>query len=109
MRDQGVALEHWVQLSLTDGVGPILANRLIEALGSPEAACAASVKQLSQVEGIGTKSAEAIHRSLREAHGLAGAEIAKVQKLGVTLLSREDAAYPMLLRSIPDPPMVLYM
>jgi DNA processing protein len=109
VKDEPVALEHWVQLSLTEGIGPILANRLIEALGSAEAACAASVKQLSQIEGVGTKSAEAIHRSLREAQGLAGAEIAKAENLGVTLLSREDERYPVLLRSIPDPPMVLYV
>jgi DNA processing protein len=104
-----VSLNHWLQLALTEGIGPILANRLIQASGSAEAACAASVRQLSQVEGIGTKSAEAIHRSLREARDLAGAEVARAEKLGVALLCRDDERYPILLRSIPDPPLVLYV
>ena len=33
-----MALQHWLQLSLTDGIGPILARRIIEATGSAEAA-----------------------------------------------------------------------
>jgi hypothetical protein len=37
-----MALEHWLQLSLTDGIGPILQSRLIEATGSAEAACGAN-------------------------------------------------------------------
>src|SRR5205814_9299597 len=35
-------LRHWLQLSLTEGIGPILISRLIDAAGSAEAACEAS-------------------------------------------------------------------
>jgi DNA processing protein len=106
---RAVPLIHWLQLSLTEGIGPILTHRLVELTGSAEAACGASAGQIRQVEGIGTKKAESICRSLRAAAAPAEQEIAKAGEMGVTILSRDDEQYPVLLRSIPDPPLVLYV
>src|SRR5258708_24938369 len=39
------------------------ARRIIDATGSVEAAANASIKQLSQIEGIGSKKSESIYRS----------------------------------------------
>jgi DNA processing protein len=104
-----VPLRPWLQLSLTDGVGPILARRLIEQTGSAEAACSASARQLAQVDGIGTKKSEAIAGGLRAATSEVDAQIARAAELGVTIVCPEDDAYPILLRSIPDPPLVLFI
>ena len=35
-------LQHWLQLALTEGIGPILSRRIIDARGSSSAASAAS-------------------------------------------------------------------
>jgi DNA processing protein len=101
-------LHHWLQLSLTHGIGPILARRLIEAAGGAEQACAASADLLATIEGIGSARSRKIAAALRQAAVDAENELAKCARLGVTLFSPDDPAYPILLRSIPDPPSVLY-
>jgi DNA processing protein len=103
-----LSLLHWLQLSLTRGVGPILIRRIIGAAGGAEAACSASAVLLRNVDGIGQAKADAIRRGLREAGPEAEKELERAQKLGVSLLCPDDGEYPVLLRSIPDPPPVLY-
>jgi DNA processing protein len=104
-----MATRHWLQLALTRGLGPILTQRLIADSGSSEAACNVGTKELRNVEGIGSKKADDIHRALRDSAGLVEAELTKAAGLGVTILSPDDEQYPMMLRSIPDPPAVLYV
>lgn len=104
-----MALRHWIQLSLTAGIGPILSKRLIEAAGGIEAACSASPHLLSRIEGIGTRKSESIHRSLRESAGLVDDQISQAAAKGVLLISPDDELYPLMLRSIPDPPSVLFV
>lgn len=105
-----MALRHWLQLALTDGIGPILSRRLIEKAGSAEAACDANVALLRAVEGIGTAKSNKLHLALREAAGQVEQEMARAAALGIRILCPDDQdAYPVLLRSIPDPPVVLYV
>jgi DNA processing protein len=103
-----VALRHWLQLNLTDGIGPILARRLIQAAGSAESACAASADLLATVEGIGIARSRKIATNLRLAAADAENELSRCAAQNVKLFCPDDSAYPMLLRSIPDPPNVLY-
>lgn len=102
-------LRDWMQLALTAGIGPILTQRLVTAAGSAAAACGASVALLSGIEGIGSARASRLHVALREAATLVDEELGRSAGLGLTLLCRDDPRYPMLLRSIPDPPVVLYI
>lgn len=102
-------LIHWLQLAMTDGIGPILMRRLIDRMGDAESASVASLRNLQEVEGIGSATAAKIHRSLQAAAGRAENELAKAQKLGVRIICPEDESYPPLLKEIPDPPAVLYV
>ena len=105
-----MALRHWLQLALTEGVGPILSRRLIEKAGSAEAACTADLAMLRVVEGMGTAKSNRIHAALREAAAQVESELARAAALGIRVLCPDDGdAYPVLLRSIPDPPVVLYV
>src|SRR5688572_694559 len=104
--DAHMAREHWLRLAMTDGIGPILIRRIIDAAGSAEAACAASTKVLATVDGIGTSKASKIYHSLHAAR--VDDELAKCERLGVAIICPDDAAYPTLLTQIPDPPAVLY-
>ena len=104
-----MSLHHWLHLSLTDGIGPILARRLIEAAGGIEAACEAPVSLLRQVEKVGAAKAAAIHRSLRDAKDAAANELELTRRLGIAIICPDDEAFPALLRTIPDPPLVLYV
>src|SRR4051812_38158634 len=104
-------LRHWLQLALTDGIGPILSRRIIDRAGGDiEAACAGEMKVLREVEGIGSAKATKIQMALREAAGAVDAEIARAQAASVRIICPDDGEdYPVLLRSIPDPPVVLYV
>jgi DNA processing protein len=104
-----VSLRHWLQLSLTDGIGPILIRRIIDAAGSAEAACGASATLLREIEGIGTAKASKIHQSMRAAAEEVAKELEAAEKLGISIISQDDDNFPILLRSIPDPPAVLYL
>ena len=101
-------LRHWLQLSLTEGIGPILARRLIESAGGVEAACEASAALLRTVEGVGTSKAGKIHASLRASGAAAESELERARRMGIRIVCPEDESYPVLLRTIPDPPLVLY-
>lgn len=102
-------LRHWLQLSLTEGIGPILGRRLIAATGGAQQACDISIDQLNNVEGIGLAKSRKIFAALKAAGEQVDAEFARCNALGVTLVCPDDEAYPALLRGIPDPPNVLYV
>ena len=104
-----MALRHWLQLSLTEGLGPILSNRMIKSAGSAEAACEATAKLLREVDGIGSSKSSKLVSALRAAAENVDAEMERAQAAVAPLIFPDDAAYPMLLRSIPDPPNVLYL
>jgi DNA processing protein len=104
-----MALRHWLQLTLTEGLGPILSNRIVAAAGSAEAACEATIRLLQQVEGIGSAKATKLGNALRAARERVDAEIDRAAAAGAKIICPDDQSYPMLLRSIPDPPNVLYL
>ena len=103
-----MALRDWLQLSLTEGIGPILTRRIIDAAGGAQAACAADMSLLNNVEGIGLSKSRKIASALRAAAGEVNRELERAASQNVTILCPDDQSYPTLLRSIPDPPSVLY-
>lgn len=82
---------------------------MVQLAGSPQAATQLGAQELRQVEGIGTAKGSAIARSLAEAADDARKQIARAKGLGHRILCIEDQEYPPLLRTIPDPPVVLYI
>lgn len=104
-----VALRHWLQLALTEGIGPILGQRIIAAAGGAEAACGADVDLLNNVEGIGLTKSRKIVAALREAAGEVDAELERAVAAGASIVCPDDPRYPLLLRDIPDPPNVLFV
>jgi len=98
-----------LQLSLTDGIGPISVRRIIEAAGGAVQACHADVNLLNNVEGIGLAKSRLIARALREAGKLVDQELERTAKEKIEIICPEDERYPALLNNIPDPPTVLFM
>lgn len=94
---------------MTEGIGPILIGRLVLAAGSAEAACTANAGLLRSVEGIGGIKSEQIRRNFARAAGQVDAELSRCREKGVTLICQDEAAYPTMLKVIPDPPAVLYV
>lgn len=82
-------------------------RRLLERFGDQEGILHASITSLQDVDGIGRKRAELIHRELSEAP--VDAEHALMRDQDVQLIMIGDDDYPPLLATIPDPPVALWV
>ena len=100
-------IDKWLKLRMADGVGPITFAKLLKHFDSIDTTLGASAKQLMQVDGIGSKTAERIV-STKDTFDTK-AELALAQKLGVWIIHLDDARYPAALKHIYDPPPVLYI
>jgi DNA processing protein len=87
----------------------VLTARLVERIGSAEAASNASAKVLQSIQGIGTAGAQRIARSLEAARDLAQREIEQASRLGIDLVHLDDSRYPTLLRQTPAAPVVIWV
>jgi len=98
--------KYYLGFNLTPLIGPVRLRRLLEYFGDPETAWEASPEALCRAgleEACIAKLVEARSRLDLEA------ELARVQALGVRLLTWEDEAYPERLRHIYAPPPLLYL
>ncbi|MEM1330919.1 MAG: DNA-processing protein DprA [Planctomycetota bacterium] len=98
-----------LRLTLARGVGPVLVSRLLDAFGDADAALGGSAIQLARVPGIGPKRAEAILRAARDADEHVDRELALAGELGVRLVPKGSAEYPVLLDPLLDAPHLLYV
>ncbi|MCC6908297.1 MAG: DNA-protecting protein DprA [Phycisphaerales bacterium] len=105
--DHHAGIRAMLRLSMTPGIGPILIARLRERFGSAQAILEAPLTHLQQVQGISAEKARAIQRGVDE--GEIDVELAEAEARGVAAVSIDDAAYPPLLKQIPDPPPVIYV
>ncbi len=94
-------------LNMVDHIGPVTVRRLTAHFGGPEAILEAREGDLKRVEGVGVQSAKAIAR-WREGVPWER-ELKDVQDQGIRVICQEDADYPVHLREIHDPPLVLYV
>jgi DNA processing protein len=96
----------WLALTLTSGLGPIRAKRLIDFFGNVEKIFQAS---LTELEGAGLSAAAAQSIAVGHSIELAQDELAKAAAAGIKCVTLDDAEYPPRLRQIYDPPLVLYV
>ena len=101
--------EHWLQLALADGIGPITVKRLIDAAGSAEAACTAPLSLLRTIEGVGTSRADQIRTGLQSAATQVPDQLQRCHAIGAQIICLDDDLYPPLLKTIHDPPPVLFV
>lgn len=96
-----------LRLSMTPGIGPILIARLRERFGPAQAVLETPLTHLQQVQGISGERARAIHAGVDEEE--INAEMREAASRGAAMISIDDSNYPPLLKSIPDPPPILYV
>jgi DNA processing protein len=99
---------HLLTLRLCSGVGAVICARLLERFGSADAALGASAKSIAEINGLGMSGATKLLESVPNAARSAARELASCDRLGVTPIPIAHPAYPPLLRSIPDPPAMLF-
>lgn len=100
--------EALLRLALVPGLGPITAQRLIEAAdGQPQQVLTWSMARLQQVDGVGAERARRIcDPRLGE---LAERERAECQAAGVRIIARGETDYPKDLEVLADPPLCLWV
>ena len=96
----------YLRLHLADGIGAVTFRTLVETFGGVVAAAEAGPGRWRQVEGVGPKKVQALGEVTDE---LIDQEIAALAAGGATVLCLEDEAYPAALKTIHDPPPVLYV
>ena len=97
----------WFRLKSTPGIGNHLIKRLIDRFDSPGAVFDAPKESLLNVDGMSQR----LVRSLRD-HSLpqnCTADLEETLARGYRVVPMTDAAYPPLLRQIPDPPPYVYV
>lgn len=99
-------LEALVGLNLTFDIGTIRLNKLLGFFGTPENILSAPRERLSLVYGIGPSISSGI-KSIGQKDIDKEFELAK--KLGIRIITQDDIEYPLNLKNIPDPPIVLYV
>ena len=97
-------LLEWLAISLTPGLGPTKARKLVEHFGSAEAVLRAS---LTELESTGIQAVSAQSLATGKSAELAREEIARAAAADVTMVSLDDPAYPPRLKEIYDPPPIL--
>lgn len=100
--------ERLIALNLVPGIGSLRLRRLLDAFGSLSTLWAASAEQLQQVEGVGPGFAQQLIDSRRKRDAVTE-ELGLARKAGCTVVTLEDDGYPVPLRQIHDPPLVIYM
>ena len=91
-----------------NGIGPSRARRLIDHFGSPGQVMSASLKEISQVQDIGPKTAGNIVESSPD-YNFADEQLKKAEDSGSKVMTYWDDDYPALLKAIFDPPLLLFI
>ncbi len=100
-------LLYLLALSLIKDIGPVMARRLVNNFGSAAEVFSQDEKSLMDVEGIGQQRA----RTIREFNRWRDAEaiIKRCREINVQIISYFSALYPENLKTIHDPPLILYI
>ncbi|WP_343535242.1 DNA-processing protein DprA [Pedobacter sp.] len=98
--------QHQIALTLIEGVGPLIAKKLLQYFGSAADVFTANQKQLQEIEGIGKKTAETILQT--NALELAEKELEFINRHQIKVLFYEDEDYPKRLKNCYDSPLLLY-
>jgi DNA processing protein len=103
-------LRSWLALCRIQGLDDATICHLVQHFGSPEAVWEGSTQGLMAVGKLSTSQVQAIQRG-PEARSLKeiDQDIKTLDRLGASVLTYLDPDYPARLRTIPDPPPLLYV
>ena len=98
-------LIHWIWLATRPGLNDRMKVAVLEHFGDPEDAFYADSGAYKTVESLTEEGMDALQdKSLSEAKKI----LAQCTDKGISILTYRDAGYPVRLKNISDPPLVLY-
>jgi DNA processing protein len=99
-------LLYWIGFNKVRGIGPVRLRALRNYFGELSAAWRATPEDL-RAAGLDRRSLENLVRARQKLD--LGAELVKLERAGVRVITVDDPAYPHRLSRIPDAPPVLYV
>jgi DNA processing protein len=103
-------LTAWLALHLLPGVGPLTAQRALEAYGDPgEIAFRIPSTAWRELAGVDGATAQGIITARPTLMRRIAAEWDAAVRKDVRILARDDPDYPSMLAALPDAPVVLYL
>ncbi len=92
---------------MVPGMGPVRLRALLDTFETPQRILAAGAAALRAVKGVGPETADAI--ASWESHVDLAAELKRVADFGGAVITTTSPEYPAALRTIHNPPVVLYV
>jgi len=103
------ALQGWLELQAVKGLGPITFARLISRFGSPEAIRNANLSELVATGGVSSALAQSLQQPLpHDRSTQIQRELEAVEAGRFSILTLTDPHYPARLKTLADPPSILY-
>ena len=103
------SLTFWLTLQAIDGVGDRTLLKLIHAFGTPDAVLGATMNDLISA-GCNAQLAESVRRGPESGmRRQIDRQVKIVERLKIQTVTLFDRSYPARLKTIPDPPPLLYM
>ena len=100
------ALNYWLWLTTRKGVGQRGVLRVLEYFGTPERVYFAQQEDLEMIPGLAPQAIRGLlDKNMEESEAILG----RCDRLGVQIMTIQDADYPERLRQLSDPPAVLYI
>jgi DNA processing protein len=99
-------LRYWLGFNLVPGIGPIRLRSLIDRFGDVESAWHASPQGLREAN-LDRRSLRNLIRARKKIN--LEAEVHKIERAGVQVLTWDSPDYPTLLSQLPDAPPVLFV
>ena len=101
-----MANAHWLALTTVSGIGGVTARKLIERFGDVESIFEAAPAELMEIPRVTeTMAAQILAAPIEQLEN----ELLSLSDEGIELLTWGDDRFPVLLRPLPDAPMVLFM
>jgi DNA processing protein len=100
-------LEDWLAIHLISGLGNLTFKKLLDRFGSPTRILGARKRDLLEVEGVRREIAARIVK--KEFSADPSNVLRSLEKWDAKILTFADSTYPDSLKTIHDPPMVLYL
>ncbi len=99
-------LKYWIWLSTRQGLGPLRAHQLLEYFSSPERIYFAREEEYALMNGLSRHAkTELSRKDMKQVDTILG----DCDRLGIRIVTVQDADYPERLRQLPDAPLVLYV
>jgi DNA processing protein len=96
-----------IALNMVPGMGPVRLRHLLDAFETPQRILTAGRAALRAIHGIGQETADALAEW--ESHVDLPAELKRIADFGARVISWTSEEYPAALRTIHNPPIVLYV